>query len=120
MTSYEKFNLDFIFLISFLLQVISLSLKTLGKVLDSAGDEFVKELFSRREETSPKRARFDGGTPGQASPPEISVKEANRAKLAFLMFRRLRDSRWEVRDSTLEFVESLMRLNNGEFELSQV
>lgn len=92
--------------------VISLSLKTLGKVLDSAGDEFVKELFSRREETSPKRARFDGGTPGQASPPEISVKEANRAKLAFLMFRRLRDSRWEVRDSTLEFVESLMRLNN--------
>ncbi|XP_068672973.1 BRCA1-associated ATM activator 1-like isoform X3 [Montipora foliosa] len=92
--------------------VISLSLKTLGKVLDSSRDEFVKELFSRREETSPKRARFDGGTPGQASPPEISVKEANRAKLAFLMFRRLRDSRWEVRDSTLEFVESLMRLNN--------
>ena len=40
------------------------------------------------------------------------MKRANREKLAFMLYRRLRDSRWEVRDSTLEFVGSLVPLGN--------
>ena len=94
--------------------MISLSLKTLDKVLDSAKDEFITELFSRKDETLSKRARFESPEPEVELVSAVDVKRVNCDKLAFLLFRRLRDSRWEVRDSTLEFVESLLRLNNSE------
>jgi len=93
--------------------VISLSLKTLDKVLDSAKDEFITELFSRKDETLSKRARFESPEPEVELVSAVDVKRVNCDKLAFLLFRRLRDSRWEVRDSTLEFVESPLRLNNS-------
>ena len=94
--------------------MISLSLKTLDKVLDSAKDEFITELFSRKDETLSKRARFESPASEVELVSAVDVKRVNCDKLAFLLFRRLRDSRWEVRDSTLEFVESLLRLKNSE------
>ena len=93
--------------------MISLSLKTLDKVLGPAKDEFITELFSRKGETLSKRARFESSAPEVELVSAVDVKRVNCDKLAFLLFRRLRDSRWEVRDSTLEFVESLLRLNNS-------
>ena len=100
--------------------MISLSLKTLGKVLDSARDEFITELFSRKDENLSKRARLESPAPEVEHLSAVDVKRANRDKLAFLLFRRLRDLRWEVRDSTLEFVESLLRLSNSELTYAQL
>ena len=98
-------------------KVISSSLKTLGKVLDTARPEFITELFSSgttTEETSRKRARLDHSPPCEEEGKQMTAVRT-REKLAFVLYRRLRDSRWEVRDSTLEFVGSLLQLNHGTF-----
>ena len=96
--------------------MISSSLKTLGKVLLTARPEFITELFrsdTAREESSRKRARLDHSPSCEGVQQRANVKAAKCEKLAFVLYRRLRDSRWEVRDSTLEFVASLLQVNQG-------
>ena len=96
---------------------MSSSLKTLAKVLNAARPEFITELFSGdkgKEDTTRKRVRLDNHASCEDVPQMMSIKAANYEKLAFVLFRRLRDSRWEVRDSTLEFIASLLLINNGE------
>lgn len=64
------------------------------------------------DEASNKRAKLE------LSPlcEDVEQSSNNHEKLAFMLYRRLRDSRWEVRDSTLEFVGSLLELvNQGKF-----
>lgn len=97
-------------------------MKTLGKVLESARPEFVTELFcsdAEKADTSRKRVRLDLDTTCKDLQQVTTVRAVNRDKLAFALFRRLRDSRWEVRDSTLEFVSSLLLMNNGESVLNK-
>ena len=97
--------------------MISSSLKTLGKVLRAARPEFITELFSSdtgMEDTTRKRVRLDSDASCEDVPQVMSIKVTNCEKLAFVLFRRLRDSRWEVRDSILEFIASLLLINNGE------
>ena len=97
-------------------QVISTALKTLGKVLNAARPGFFTELFSSGNgatgETANKRARRESSPVCGDGEQSSDMKRANREKLAFMLYRRLRDSRWEVRDSTLEFVGSLVQLCN--------
>lgn len=63
-------------------------------------------------ETANKRARRENSPAFGDGEQSSDMKRANREKLAFVLYRRLRDSRWEVRDSTLEFVGSLLQLCN--------
>lgn len=97
-------------------QVISTALKTLGKVLNAARPGFLTELFSSGNgatgETANKRARRENSPAFGDGEQSSDMKRANREKLAFVLYRRLRDSRWEVRDSTLEFIGSLLQLCN--------
>ena len=44
---------------------------------------------------------------------EMTVKRVDNEKLALVLSQRLRDSRWEVKDSSLEFVASLLQVNHG-------
>ena len=44
---------------------------------------------------------------------EMTVKRVDSEKLALVLSQRLRDSRWEVKDSSLEFVASLLQVNHG-------
>ena len=96
--------------------MISAALKTLGKVLNAMKPGFLTELFRREnrttDETANKRARLENSAACGDDERSSDMKRANREKLAFLLFRRLRDSGWEVRDSMLEFVGSLVRLSN--------
>ena len=75
---------------------------------------FLSELFSSdngsTDETAKKRARLENSPAYGDGEQSSDMKRANREKLAFMLYRRLRDSRWEVRDSTLEFVGSLVQL----------
>lgn len=64
------------------------------------------------DETSEKRAKLESSLPCEDIEQSSNIKAENREKLAFMLYRRLRDSRWEVRDSTLEFVASLLQLLN--------
>lgn len=80
---------------------------------------FLTELFSNEngatDETANKRAKLEKNSACGDVEQRSDIKRANREKLAFMLYRRLRDSRWEVRDSTLEFVASLLKLvNQGE------
>lgn len=80
---------------------------------------FLTELFSSEngttDETANKRAKLEKSSACGDVEQRSDIKRANREKLAFMLYRRLRDSRWEVRDSTLEFVASLLQLfNQGE------
>ena len=96
--------------------MISTALKTLGKILDAARPEFLAKLFNSEirtaDETSEKRAKLESSLPCEDIEQSSNIKAENREKLAFMLYRRLRDSRWEVRDSTLEFVASLLQLLN--------
>ena len=96
--------------------MISTALKTLGKVLNAARPGFLSELFSSGNgatgETANKRARRENDPACGDDVQSSDMKRANREKLAFTLYRRLRDSRWEVTDSTLEFVGSLVQLCN--------
>lgn len=99
--------------------MISTALKTLEKVLDAARPAYITELFSNEMRTSDdgpneKRVKLDHSPPCQGDVQQNSnSKTSNCEKLAFMLYRRLRDSRWEVRDSTLEFVAALLQLNQG-------
>ena len=93
-------------------KVISASLKTLGKVFDAAKPTYITNLFTSgvqtdNEEPDEKRAKLGHNLQN------ANTKTSNREKLAFMLYRRLRDSRWEVRDSALEFVAGLLQLNQG-------
>ena len=97
-------------------KVMSSSLKTFGKVLDIARPDFIAELFScepSSEDIPRKQARLGSNVSLDVQQNTTSVEAANSEKLAFVLFQRLRDSRWEVKDSTLEFVASLLRVNHG-------
>ncbi|XP_078347834.1 integrator complex assembly factor BRAT1-like [Oculina patagonica] len=125
-TEYSTVNQLFDDLVGTLLQliessestatVISTSLKTLGKVLDAARPAFLTELFNSEikttDERCKKRAKLENSPPCEDVQQSSTLKVENREKLAFMLYRRLRDSRWEVRDSTLEFVASLLQLPN--------
>ena len=95
--------------------MISTSLKTLGKVLFATRPEFLTKLFDseiKTDEASKKRAKLEPGPLCE----DAEQSSNNCEKLAFMLYRRLWDSRWEVRDSTLEFVASLLELvNQGKF-----
>ena len=96
--------------------MISTALKTLGKVLNAMKPGYLTELFSCENgttgETANKRVRLENSPSCGDGEQSSDIKRANREKLAFMLYRRLRDSRWEVRDSTLEFVGSLVHLSN--------
>ena len=51
--------------------------------------------------------------PGKDVQQEMTVKRVDSEKLALVLSQRLRDSRWEVKDSSLEFVASLLQVNHG-------
>ena len=89
---------------------------TLGKVLNAARPGVLTELFGNGNEatgeTANKRARRENSSACGDGKQSSDMKRANREKLAFMLYRRLRDSSWEVRDSTLEFVGSLVQLCN--------
>lgn len=91
-------------------------MKTLGKVLYAAKPGFLTDLFSSEngtlDETANKRARLENSLACRDGGRISDMKRANREKLAFILYRRLRDSSWEVRDSTLEFVGSLVALGS--------
>ena len=94
-------------------KVTSTSLKTLGKVFGAAKPTYITKLFNNSniqtdsEILGEKRARLDHHLQNS------NTKTSNREKLAFMLYRRLRDSSWEVRDSTLEFVADLVQLDQG-------
>ena len=94
-------------------KVTSTSLKTLGKVFGAAKPTYITKLFNNSdiqtdsEILGEKRARLDHHLQNS------NTKTSNREKLAFMLYRRLRDSSWEVRDSTLEFVADLVHLDQG-------
>ena len=91
-------------------------MKTLEKVLYAVKPGFLTDLFSSEngtsDETANKRARLENSPACRDGERGSDMKRANREKLAFMLYRRLRDSRWEVRDSTLEFIGSLVQLGN--------
>lgn len=91
-------------------------MKTLGKVLYAVKPGFLTDLFSSEngtlDETAKKRARLENSLASRDGERSSDMKRANREKLAFMLYRRLRDSSWEVRDSTLEFVGSLVLLDS--------
>lgn len=94
-------------------KVTSTSLKTLGKVFGAANPIYITKLFNSSdiqtdsEILGEKRARLDHHLQNS------NTKTSNLEKLAFMLYRRLRDSSWEVRDSTLEFVADLVQLDRG-------
>lgn len=93
-------------------KVMSTSLKTLGKVFDAAKPTYITNLFTSdmqtdNEATDEKRTKLGHNLQN------ANTKTSNREKLAFMLYRRLRDSSWEIRDSTLEFVVVLLQLNQG-------
>ena len=94
-------------------KVTSTSLKTLGKVFGAANPIYITKLFNSSdiqtdsEILGEKRARLDHHLQNS------NTKTSNLEKLAFMLYRRLRDSSWEVRDSTLEFVADLVQLDQG-------
>ena len=85
-------------------------------MLEVARPELITELFScemKSEEVPRKQPRLDHSPSSESVQQKTTVRAANSGKLAFVLYRRLRDSRWEVKDSTLEFVASLLQVNNG-------
>lgn len=94
-------------------KVTSTSLKTLGKVFGAANPIYITKLFNSSdiqtdsEILGEKRATLDHHLQNS------NTKTSNREKLAFMLYRRLRDSSWEVRDSTLEFVADLVQSDQG-------
>lgn len=93
--------------------MISSSLKTLGKLLNDTREEFITELFSYQREIPTKQARLDSSDSWKDVQQEMTVKRVDSEKLALVLSQRLRDSRWEVKDSSLEFVASLLQVNHG-------
>ena len=96
--------------------MISSSLKTLGKLLNITREEFITELFSYQTlsgEIPTKQARLGSSDPCKDVEQEMTVKRVDSEKLALVLSQRLRDSRWEVKDSSLEFVASLLQVNHG-------
>ena len=96
--------------------MISSSLKTLGKLLNVARPEFITELFSCQTlsgEIPTKQARLDSSDSWKDVQQDMAVKRVDSEKLALVVSQRLCDSRWEVKDSSLEFVASLLQVNHG-------
>ena len=96
--------------------MISSSLKTLGKLLNVTREELITELFSYQTlsgEIPTKQARLDGTDSWKDGQQEVTVKRVDSEKLALVLSQRLRDCRWEVKDSSLEFVASLLQVNHG-------
>ena len=96
--------------------MISSSLKTLGKLLNVTREELITELFSYQTlsgEIPTKQARLDSSESWKDGQQEMTVKRVDSEKLALVLSQRLRDSRWEVKDSSLEFVASLLQVNHG-------
>ena len=109
-------NPTFYLLFLSVVKVISSSLKTLGKLLNVTREEFITELFSYQTlsgEIPTKQARLDSSDPWKDVQQEMTVKRVDSEKLALVLSQRLRDSRWEVKDSSLEFVASLLQVNHG-------
>ena len=109
-------NPTFYLLFLSVVKVISSSLKTLGKLLKVTREEFITELFSYQTlsgEIPTKQARLDSSESWKDGQQEMTVKRVDSEKLALLLSQRLRDSRWEVKDSSLEFVASLLQVNHG-------
>ena len=109
-------NPTFYLLFLSVVKVISSSLKTLGKLLNVTREEFITELFSYQTlsgEIPTKQARLDSSESWKDGQQEMTVKRVDSEKLALVLSQRLRDSRWEVKDSSLEFVASLLQVNDG-------
>ena len=109
-------NPTFYLLFLSVVKVISSSLKTLGKLLNVTREELITELFSYQTlsgEIPTKQARLDGSDSLKDVQQEMTVKRVDSEKLALVLSQRLRDSRWEVKDSSLEFVASLLQINHG-------
>ena len=109
-------NPTFYLLFLSVVKVISSSLKTLGKLLNVTREELITELFSYQTlsgEIPTKQARLDGSDSLKDVQQEMTVKRVDSEKLALVLSQRLRDSRWEVKDSSLEFVASLLQVNHG-------
>ena len=109
-------NPTFYLLFLSVVKVISSSLKTLGKLLNVTREEFITELFSYQTlsgEIPTKQARLDSSESWKDGQQEMTVKRVDSEKLALVLSQRLRDSRWEVKDSSLEFVASLLQVNHG-------
>ena len=109
-------NPTFYLLFLSVVKVISSSLKTLGKLLNVTREEFITELFSYQTlsgEIPTKQARLDSSDSWKDVQQEMTVKRVDSEKLALVLSQRLRDSRWEVKDSSLEFVASLLQVNHG-------
>ncbi|XP_074624417.1 integrator complex assembly factor BRAT1-like, partial [Acropora palmata] len=100
---------------SLISQVISSSLKALGKLINVARAEFITELFSHEPlsgEIPPKQVRLDSSDSWKDVQQELTVRRVDSDMLALVLSQRLRDSRWEVKDSSLEFVPSLLQVNH--------
>lgn len=96
--------------------MISSSLKTLGELLNVTREEFITGLFSCQTlsgEIPTKQVRLDSSDLWKDVQQEMTVKRVDSEKLALVLSQRLRDSRWEVKDSSLEFVASLLQVNHG-------
>ena len=96
--------------------MISSSLKALGKLINVARAEFITELFSHEPlsgEIPPKQVRLDSSDSWKDVQQELTVRRVDSDMLALVLSQRLRDSRWEVKDSSLEFVPSLLQVNHG-------
>ena len=109
-------NPTFYLLFLSVVKVISSSLKTLGKLLNVTREELITELFSYQTlsgEIPTKQARLDSSDSWKDVQQEMTVKRVDSEKLALVLSQRLRDSRWEVKDSSLEFVASLLQVNHG-------
>ena len=109
-------NPTFYLLFLSVVKVISSSLKTLGKLLNVTREEFITELFSYQTlsgEIPTKQARLDSSESWKDGQQEMTVKRVDSEKLALVLSQRLRDSRWEVKDSSLEFVASLLQVTHG-------
>lgn len=96
--------------------MISSSLKTLGELLNVTREEFITGLFSCQTlsgEIPTKQVGLDSSDSWKDVQQEMTVKRVDSEKLALVLSQRLRDSRWEVKDSSLEFVASLLQVNHG-------
>ena len=96
--------------------MISLVLKTLGTFFKTAQQDFIDELFRSEtaKETVCKQPRLECYSKTEEQGTSFVMDKAPKLqKFAFVLCRRLRDPRWEVKDSTLEFIESMVQLKNG-------
>ena len=91
----------------------------MGNLLKNSDESFTNQMFGAREDDilapSAKKAKYDKDDENREreNAEERETVGWFREKLGFVLLRKLRDQRWEVRDSVLELVFVLVEIRRG-------